>query len=325
MRPWTARPVSAAGHALRIGTLALLAGACGDGTGPGTPPPIAVAFLDAQGFLNVVRSGEPRVATTVGGAIPYASTRGAVALHGTGALRLYHVADGAVDTLPVPRFGYRTAGAISPDGLRLAYATRVSTATTSDVYLVIVDLGSGAADSVRVTGREEVPAAAQIEFSTPIYSASGDSIAFLLPNAIGMQLFLYEVPTGRMEQLLLRVQTSTYFQPLAGWPRWTSAGQIRFLTRLRILGELTDTLVVLEVSPRDPESFAHVAYQGEPPAGVDLDDPGAYSFDAGGRAVAFAVTTNEGPGLFVLREGQRTFETLLLEPGLTPRYPIVVP
>jgi hypothetical protein len=303
---------------------ALVLAACGESTGPGAPAPLAVAFLDAGGRLNTVRTGEDRVVTAIAGGIPYASTRGAVALHGDG-LRIYHVAEGTVDTLPVANFGYRTAGAISPDGSRLAYATRAGTATGSEVYLVMVHLASGAADSVRVSGRQEVLAAEQIEFSTPIYSPSGDSIAFLLPNQIGMQLFLYEVPTGRMEVQLLRVQVSTFFQPLGGWPRWTPQATIRFLTRLRIEGALTDTLVVLEVSPRDPEAFARAVYLGAPPDGLPLANPGVYSFDAEGRAVAFATSVDGQTGIFALRQGQPTFETLVQEPGLFPRYPILIP
>lgn len=318
-------------------SLLLLAVACDGSTGPSAGrAPLSLVFLDAGARLNVLRGGAAPVPTALTGIVPLAATTGKVAFFAppqarvvdgqvvvdSGGLRLYSLADGHVDTLPVPNGG-AGAGAISPDGQMLAYV-RGGRA----VHLVLVRLADNARDSVDLSAHDARPAAVQAIDATPIYSPSGDSVAFLLPNLIGLQLLIYEVRSGRVEVFPLPVPVTTLFDPtLRGWPRWTRDASIRFLVRRRTPAGPSDTLTVLRVFPREPRRPAEVAFEGRPAAGVTLNGASSYSFDATGTAVAFGMTAagRAGSRIAVLRQGAGEFEELTVGTGSHPALPLVVP
>jgi len=311
----------------------LLAGAaCDRSTGPASRAPLSLVFLDATARLNVMRGGSAPVPTELTGIVPLAATAGKVAFFAppqsrlvdgqvvvdSGGLRLYSLADGHVDTLPVPNGG-AGLGAISPDGQVLAYVRG-----GRSVHLVTVRLADNSRDSVDLSARADLPAAATAIEATPIYSPSGDSVAFLLPNLLGVQLLIYEVRSGRIEIHALPVAVTTRFDPtLRGWPRWTSDASIRFLVRRRTPQGSSDTLTVLRVFPRQIRRPAEVAFEGRPAGGASLVTAGSYSFDATGTAVAFRVAAGGRVGISVLRQGSSEFEELAV--GAVPSQPLVIP
>lgn len=313
-----------------------LLGGCDRSTAPAAGGPLSLVFLDNAARLNAVRGGHTPMLTGLSDVIPVASTRGKVAflaparsivvnggvVADPGGLRLYSLDDGCVDTLPVPRpDGGAGLAAISPDGSTMAYVS-----VHSAVYLVTVRLADNARDSVNLSVRSDQPAAVQVVGATPVYSPSGDSVAFLLPNPIGLQLLIYEVRSGRVEMFPVPVPVTTQFDAtLRGWPRWTPDAAIRFLVRRRTPQVESDTLAVLKVFPRQPQRPAEVAFEGHPPSGRALGTAGSYSFDAAGTTVAFTLVGAEGLRIFVLRQGARVFDELAVGDGVRPARPLIVP
>ena len=315
-------PLHASGRLLLF---AALLTACRDATSPPDDAgAVNVVFMDHLQRLNTVRSGEIHHLTGVQAVVPFAAFPGAVAYFVKDSLQLYHLADGFVEKLPITRQpSFTTAGAVAPDGERLAWAS----ATDGRIFVHVVNVRSGVRDSVDITDREEAPAAAQAVFSVPVWSPSGDSVAFLLPNVLTVQLLIYEVRTHRLEVHPLPVAVSTLYRPLVGWPRWSPDASIRFLAQRRDdQGGLTDTLVVLRVFPRNIERTAEQLFKSTPPDGITIADAGAYSFDALGETVAFAVVApTRQVGLFSFRRRDARFRTVMLDSLVRPTSPLLVP
>lgn len=303
--------------------------ACSDSTGPRVDrSPLDVVFLDAGARLNTLRSGEPPAMTGLQNALPFASTNRAVLVlrdSGSGPnkvrrLNLFHL-DGRIDSLAIPLPPLTTAGAISPDGSLLSFASAVA----AKVFLHTVHLATLARDSLEVTGRQDALAAPDIIFSTPVFSPSGDSVAFLLPNSIGVQVLLYEVSSKRIEVFPVPVPVTTFARLLPGWPRWTRAEGIRFLAR-RFSGNTgTDTLVVMSVNPRQRKSHAQILYRASTPDSLPIQDAAIYSFDALGGSVAFGMQSNGRSGVFAIRQGSGIVEPLLYDRAVSPSLPLIVP
>lgn len=308
-------------------TLAAVAASCsGDGgTGPRQPALVRVAYLDNLARLNVAQAGTDPELTPVVGALPFASTEDGVILRTASGYSIYHPSTRELDTLPLPASPTTTAGAVSPDGSLMSYVSTAVAGTVQHVYIHLVSLTTGARDSVDVANRDEIVAAPQVVNSTPVFSPSGDSVAFLLPNPVGMQLLILEVPTKRVEVHPVPVSVSVYYTPLVGWPRWTQQATIRFLARRKLNGVPMDTLVVLEVYPRQLDLPAHVVYAGAPPDSVAMADVNVYSFNGDGSAVAFGLATPTRSGIFTLRRGEAFFRPVVFQQDLAPRYPLIVP
>ena len=301
--------------------LAAVAMGCGDSTGPSGPQNLTIVFVDAQNQLFTLRAGNTPVPTELRDVQPFAPSNGALWFlppHGE-PLRILHL-DGRVDTLEIPSSG-GARGAISPDGGLLAYSRRSS----GRIYLTTVNLVSGHRDSVDVTGRADAVAADQILGKTPVFSPSGDTVAFLLPNIIGMQVFLYEVATRRIEVFPVPIPVITFARVLDGWPRWTSDEGIRFLARRHVSNSLTDTVMVMRVFPREPERVADVLYWATPPDSLSLDNANTYSFSADGETVVFSVVADGVSGIFAVRRGSRTMQPLVYRAGTAPRLPLLIP
>jgi len=313
-------------NALLILAAVFVGAACSDGTGPGIRPPAAtVIFADSLGHVSMVRSGgAPAALRSLDTTTLFATTTGGVIGLKFGQLYSFRLSD------PIPRpfeslnnlWSLMTRGAVSPDGKRLAYGS----ANDAAVFLHTIELESGTHDSVNLSSREEILAAPQIIYSYPIWSPSGDWVAFLLPNVVGIQILLYERLTRRVEVKPMAVPTSTYFHVLDGWPRWTEDGAIRFLTRRMEVEpwRLLDTLVVLQVHPRDDLPFSEVVARAVAPDSLPMSDPWSYSFSADGKTIAFGMSTNGRAAIMVMRQGQRELETLLYGPG-GPRSLVLVP
>jgi hypothetical protein len=336
------REIQTRSNARRILPLALLLGACQDAIAPdpgGERAPkgaVNIAFVDSRLVLNTLRSGSASIPTTLTDVQPFAATHGALAflarptyrtetggqlvLVDPGGLRLFHLTTGRVDTLPVPYLNYHSAGAISPDGKQLAF---VSVSTRDSVFIQTVELATGHRDSLNVTGLHE--AASQIAFSTPVYSPSGDSVAFLLPNPITVQLLIFEVRSRRVEVHPVQVRVTTTFSLLAGWPRWTSDAALRFVARGRSVSGLTDTLYVLKLFPRELQRPAEVGYSAAAPDSLPLTQVVAYSFDESGKVVAFQIASRGLRGLALIRAGEPIFQTLLYDRAIAPDSPVLVP
>lgn len=318
------------GHAMRIMApltlLAVVASCAGEGgTGPRPRAPVRVAYLDNLARLNVAESGSDPELTHVVGALPFASTHDGIVLRTSDGFAIYHPSTRQLDTLPLPPSSPATAGAVSPDGSTMAYVSTAMTGTVSHVFIHLVGLRSGARDSVDVANRAEIVAAPQVVYSTPVFSPSGDSVAFLLPNELGMQMLILEVPTMRVEVHPVPVSVTVYYIPLHGWPRWTADATIRFVAQRKSDGVPMDTLVVLEVFPRRLDMPARAVYAGVPPDSVAMADVNIFSFNADGSAVAFDLATPTRTGIFTLRQGERTLRPVVFQQDLTPRYPLVVP
>ncbi len=296
--------------------------ACSDGSGPEaeTDPVLSVAFVDDDAQLTVVRTGRSPVATPLHNVIPFAALPGAVAYFAPGGLRIYHL-DGRVDSLPVPFDGAQTLGAISADGTRLAYVNR---GTRGQVFLHVIQIATGARDSIDTANRLDEPAAGQIILSTPVFSPTGDRIAFLLPNPLTVQLFLYEITTRRIEVFPVRVSVTLFAKVVAGWPRWTSDGSIRFLAWRLENGRLGDTLAVMRIFPESRERQSEVIFAATP-VSLGIDGVGPYSFNAEGNAVAFAMQSGGQVGIFSMSAGSARVRTLLFDPSTNPRYPLLIP
>ncbi|MFN2397698.1 MAG: hypothetical protein ABR543_03485 [Gemmatimonadaceae bacterium] len=306
--------------------------ACSDSSGPrADSSELDVVFLDGGARLNTLHSGDPPAITGLKNALPFASTNRAVLLlteSGSGPskvrrLNLFHL-DGRLDSLAIPIPHITTAGAISPDGSRLAFASAVF-GTIDKVFLHTVHLSTMARDSLDVSDRDDAPAAPFIIFSTPVFSPSGDSVAFLLPNSIGVQVLLYEVSSKRIEVFPVPVPVTTFARLLPGWPRWTRAEGIRFLARRFSGNNGTDTLVVMSVNPRQRQSHAQILYRASTPDSLPIQDAAIYSFDARGESVAFGMQSNGRTGVFAIREGTGIVEPLLYDRAVSPSLPLIVP
>jgi hypothetical protein len=275
-----------------------------------------------------MRSGERENATAFVGAMPIAARGGTLALLSSpsiapaggpiedGGLRLYRAGQAGLDTVRAgPMTLSAATAALSPDGARLAYPSAIG----FDVYLFAVNLVTLRRDSIDVSGRADLVAGPQIEFSTPVYSPSGDSIVFILPNPVTVQMVIYEVPTRRLEQHVLLVPVSTQYALLRGWPRWADDGSLRLLARERTRTGLGDSLFVVKVFPRQRDRSAEIAYRAALPDSLRGAEVGSYSFDASGDIAVFTLRTAAGRrGIFALRAGQSTLETLLYDASVRP-------
>ena len=298
--------------------------ACGDGNGPNVASEaVTVVYTDASGHASVVRSGSaPEPLSALDTASLFASTTGGVFRFKNGRISVFRFADPVLRSFEDRQESAAliTRGAVSRDGHLLAYATQLN----ADVYLHVVDIASGARDSINVSNKG-IEAAPQIIFSVPVWSPDADSVAFLLPNDLGMQLFLYERASRRLEVKVLKVPTTTYFEPLQGFPSWASDGAIRFLTRRKEGTVMLDTLVVLRVNPREGFPQAVVAYRAVPPDSLPMSDAWASSFTPDGRSVAFVMATGAKTAVMVMRQGKAQFETLAYGTGVAPADLLLVP
>jgi hypothetical protein len=308
-------------HACWIGLAACAVG-CDGSTKPQTAPDLAVVFVDGEGRLNTVRTGEAPELTTLRDVHPLAPIRGAMAYYAAEELRLFHL-DGRVEALPVPATNRGVPAAISADGTTLAF---VYPGALNKLFLYTVELATGARDSLNLADRPDAVAAVQALGRTPVFSPSGDSVAFLLPNLIGMQLLIYEVRTKRLEVFPIPVPVTTFIEMLdAGWPRWTPDQSIRFLGRHHVNGDDTDTLMVIRVFPRSRERWAEVAFLAVLPDSLSLQRATDYSFSADGETVVFSVTADGRPGIFYARRGDGEARPLVYERQLLPMRPLLIP
>jgi hypothetical protein len=318
-------------NALFCLTAVVCTSACSDGTGPRTPRAATVLYTDSSGHVSMVRSGEASVAvSSMDTTQLFASAPGGVIGLKFGKLYRFTLLD------PVPRrveaienlWALMTRGAVSPDGKRIAYASAVTYSTGIDPVISVhtIELETGEHDSTNVSTRTDVAAGPQIIYSYPVWSPSGDSVAFLLPNMLGMQLLIYERTSQRIEVKPMAVPTSTTYHVLDGWPRWTRDGNIRFLTRRMLVApyRLLDTLVVLQVGAREEVPHYSIVSRAIAPDSLLMSDPWSYSFSADGRTVAFAMSTGGRAAIMVMRQGDRRLETLSYQTR-GPRSVILVP
>ncbi|MDQ6888378.1 MAG: hypothetical protein M3068_13985 [Gemmatimonadota bacterium] len=319
-----------AGRVLLAVTAAAMLGACSDNTGLRAGADVDVVFVSGQ-QLYTLRSGSQPIVTALGEALPFAATNRAVALFpirrfgpgqsAYGDLQLFHL-QGTLDSLGVPGEFLRSVGAISPDGASLVY---VRSGADGHIYLKTVHLLTGLRDSSDVSIDRAAPAAIQIAGNAPVFSPSGDSVAFLLPNPITVQLFIYEVRTRRVQVYPVPVPVTTFVQLLAGWPRWTRENGIRFLGRRIALTQLLDSVIVMSVDPRTPTRFAQQLYTVGIPDSLPITDFGVYSFDQTGDAVVFGMNTNGVNGLFLARRDSPKLRTILYNPAFDPLFPLLIP
>lgn len=310
----------------RLLALALLPlAACDDGTAPPPPPSeaIHVAFVEVgKPALQIVEEGLTPSTTPVQNALPFAALENGIVVARQGGLSLYYL-DGS--SITVPAFiGFGAAGgATSPDGSRLAYSHQ---GANGDVFLHTIQLASGQHDSLVVSGRQDAPAASQILGRRPVWSPSGDTIAFLLPNFLGLQLFLYEVPTGRIEMYAVPVPVTTYARPLDGWPYWDSAegGSVHFVAWRHENDVPTDTLVVMRVFPGNRNRQAEVVFAAHTDT-LPLDGGQWYSFSSDGRTVALAVQSGGRSGIFTMHRGVPVLTPVVFDPSRAPIQPLLIP
>lgn len=303
---------------------ALALAACGEGTAPEALPPAAlrVAYTDAAGALQIVEEGRAPTATSIQGSRPFAQLPGGVIVEKFGALTRYQL-DGSSITLPAALAGAQQAGgAMSPSGRQLAFSSRA--AIGGAVHFHRIDITTGAHDSLEVSGRADYPAAGQIAGKLPAWSPSGDSVAFLLPNPITVQLFLYEVATGRIEMYALPVPVSTFAQPLHGWPHWSPDGSLQFVAHRWAKGAPTDTLVVMRVFPRERDRRAEVVFAAHTDS-LPIDGGSSYSFSADGRGVALSLASKGRVGIFAMRRGSPRIEPLVYDAAAAPTQPLLIP
>jgi hypothetical protein len=282
---------------------------------------VHIAFAEiGQSNLQIVQEGQGSVTTSVANAIPFAALPGGLLLARQGGLTRYYL-DGS--SITVPAFvGFGIAGgATSPDGRTLAFAQQ---SPGAHVFLHLLDLTTGERDSAKVSGRLDVPAAAQILGRRPVWSPSGDTVAFVLPNSIGVQLFLYEVPTGRIEFFAVPVAVSTYARPLDGWPYWDENGSLHFVAWRFDDTTPTDTLVVLRVFPRDRDRRAELVYSAHTDS-LRIQGGSSYSFSADGRTVALSVHVGGRTGIFLMLRGNRRLLPVIYGPTRSPVQPLLIP
>jgi hypothetical protein len=296
--------------------------ACSDSTAPPESPAAAVriAYLEVGSTtLQIVQEGMTPNPTSVQNATPFAAIAGGLVLARQGGLSLYYL-DGSSITVPAfVGFG-SPGGATSPDGYRLAYSHH----TGSEIFLHLLDLETGAHDSIRVSGRQDVPAAVQIAGRRPVWSPSGDTIAFVLPNPIGVQLFLYEVETGRIEVFAVPVAVSTFARPLDGWPYWDPNGSLHFVAWQFDTDVPSDTLLVMRVFPRDRDRRAEVVHAAHTDS-LPIEGGSSYSFSADGRTVALSVRAAGRSGIFLMHRGDRRLSPLVYGQSREPAQPLLIP
>jgi hypothetical protein len=313
--------------------------ACSDAVAPPPRVSVRVAFLDDLARLNTVTAGERPEVTPFENVLPFAATKGAIYFLdpsvdnsanasgplSPGGLLRYEPATGQLDTFPLPYFQPTSPGAVSPDGSLLVYTSVYLDSVRIHRYF----LKTGQHDSLNLSGTAQSPAADQVLAATPVFNARGDSVVFLLPNFLGMQMLVFEPLTLRYDLELLRVPVIGAFDLISGgWPRWTARdGAVRFLVRLRSSALVsTDTVAVATIFPQTPERPAEIAFRAVMPDSVSLSSADFYSFSDDGNTASFrAVTTKGRIGLFALRDRRMTIETLLYQATISPRYPLVVP
>ena len=314
-------------HMLGFVAIITIAAGCRDSVAPKVGgAPVEVVFSDASGRASVVKTGfapipVPDLDTTelfaplADGMVTFSRARFSIFRFSTPGLTPLEER--------VEPAAILTPGAVSRDGRRLAYAS----ALDSDVFLHVVDMVTGERDSLNVVTRTDLPAAPQIIYNVPIWSPSGDSVAFLLPNVLGMQILIYERASRRLEVKVMAVPTSTYFRLLEGRPHWSSSGTIRFLTQRTELEpyRLLDTLAVLRVDPRLSMPRTEVESRAVPPDSMSMDAVWSYSFNADGSATAFGMTSETRSAIMVMRKEKGTLETLLYSPSVRPMSIVVLP
>lgn len=303
-------------------TLVTLA-ACSDGTGPRETPDasVRIAYLEVGGTtLQIAQEGMTPFTTSVQNAVPFAALDGGLVLSRQGGLSLYYL-DGSSITVPAFIGFGSTGGAVSPDGTRLAYSHRTG---GGEIFLHLIDLETGVHDSIEVSRRQDVPAAAQIAGRRPVWSPSGDTVAFVLPNPIGVQLFLYEVASRRIEVFAVPVAVSTYARPLDGWPYWDANGSLHFVAWRFDDDVPTDTLVVLRVFPRDRDRRAEFVYAAHTDS-LPIEGGSSYSFSRDGRTVALSVRAAGRTGLFLMHRGVPVLAPLIYGPQTEPVQPLLIP
>jgi hypothetical protein len=270
--------------------------------------------------MQIVQDGQAPASTSVANAVPFAALKGGLIVIRQGILSRYYL-DGS--SITVPAFaGFGTwAGAVSPDGNQLAYSQR---STGGQSFLHLVDLTTGAHDSIMVSGRLDVPAADQIIGRRPVWSPSGDTVAFVLPNPIGVQLFLYEVPSRRIEFFAVPVAVSTYARPLDGWPYWDPNGSLHFVAWRFDDDVPTDTMVVLRVFPSERDRRAELVYSAHTDA-LPIEGGTSYSFSADGRTVALSVRALGRLGIFLMHHGEPVLRPVIYGPSQEPIQPLLIP
>ena len=319
-------------HALRrvAGLLAITAAsaACGS-DGPSGPRPddsaVRLAFVDNMFRLTLLRSDGSPVTTAVSGIVPFAASDGRLAYWQQDTLRLYDVeasTSTATKAVGMPS-SITNAGALSPDGRRIAF---VSGSSSTAVYLHVVDLVTGARDSTNLSLNLESTETVRILQAPPVFSHDGQRVGFLLSGFLAMHFVAVEPVNWRTELHHLWVATSTTVEYVPGVPRWLRDGTVRFVARKRTLGAVAvDTLMILSVHPNQGDLGAFVQYEAGMPDTLSLQTPHGYSFTADGRTAAVMLTSNGKDGIFLLRPGGRTIQPLLLDAAVAPRYTIIVP
>jgi hypothetical protein len=297
--------------------------ACDDGTAP--PPPvdeaIRIAYVESGlQTLQIVQEGMTPSATSVQNATPFAAIEGGLVLARQGGLSLYYL-DGSSITVPASTGNGVPGGAMSPDGTRLAYARR---SNTGAVHLHFIEITGGTHDSLLVSGRQDVPAAVQIAGRRPSWSASGDSLAFVMPNPIGVQIFLYEVTSGRIEVFPVPVPVTTYVQPIEGWPYWHPDGSLHFVGWRTENSAPTDTLLVVRVFPRERARHFEVVFAAHTDS-LTLESATSYSFSPDGRTVALTLRADGRTGIFVMHRGEPLLTPVLYEAARTPGQTLLIP
>lgn len=309
--------------ALMISSAVLALSACDDGTAP--PPPvdeaIRIAYVESGlPTLQIVQEGMTPSATSVQNATPFAAIDDGLVLARQGGLSLYYL-DGSSITVPASTGSGVPGGATSPDGSRLAYARR---SNTGAVYLHFIEIPNGTHDSLLVSGRQDVPAAIQIAGRRPTWSASGDSLAFVMPNPIGVQIFLYEVTSGRIEVFPVPVPVTTYVQPIEGWPYWHPDGSLHFVGWRTENNAPTDTLLVVRVFPRERARHFEVVFAAHTDS-LTLESATSYSFSPSGRTVALTLRADGRTGIFVMHRGEPLLTPVLYEAARTPGQTLLIP
>ena len=301
--------------------------ACSDGTGPSrASAPITVLFNDSSGHSSVVRSGEsPTVVPALDTTVFFAPMSGGVVTFSRSRFSIYRFSEAQLTPLEsrVEGSGLVTPGAVSRDGRRLAYAAAVG----FDRYLHTVDLTTGVRDSVNTAGRDDLGAGDQIALSVPIWSPSGDSVAFLLPNILGMQIIIYERTSKRLQQKVLAIPSASYFQMQQGRPHWASDGTIRILARRSEVEpyRVLDTLVVLKIFAREAMPHVDIVSRAVAPSDMTMGAIWSYSFSADSKSVAFGMSSGGKASIMVMRQGQIQLEKLVSGAGERPRDMVVIP
>lgn len=166
----------------------------------------------------------------------------------------------------------------------------------------------------------------------PTMSPDNKYVAVVGATPLSMFVTVLDLENPARRQTTKVGYSRYYFQPVFGWPRWTSEGLL--MTYLRVYQNAPDTIVSARLDPFNPGDFVNLRFEAalspvsDARPELNFGDYSTYAYSPDGESMILgawpADTASQRHALYLVTSGVPRVQLVLDDPTQYPMYPLFI-